>query len=161
VRIDTNVQNIKGAEMEFWKITPMEKMSPSQWESLCDSCGQCCLHRLEDEDTGEQAVTNVSCKYLDLFSCQCTDYTNRQKNVPDCMKITPENVREQNWLPDTCGYRRVAKGRDLPSWHPLKSGDPNTVHTQGPGMRDQLISEDEIEGSVEDYIVAIISGDDD
>lgn len=124
---------------------PITEMTLSEWESLCDGCGLCCQIRVEDEDTGDIALSNVACRYLCLNSHQCKDYANRQKNVPDCAKVTPENIHQLTWLPPTCGYRLVADGYDLPRWHPLISGNPMTVHTHGPSMIDQLISEDDAE----------------
>lgn len=122
---------------------PLKSMSPEEWESLCDGCGLCCQIRVEDEDTGEIALSNVSCKYLCLESHRCTDYINRQKNVKDCVKVTPENVHELNWLPHTCGYRLAWMGMDLPNWHHLVCGDKNRVHTDGPSMKGVIISEEE------------------
>ncbi len=122
---------------------PMEQMTPTEWESLCDGCGLCCQIRVEDEDTGEIALSNVACRQLCLNSHQCKDYTNRFTLVPDCTKVTPQNVMELNWLPATCGYRLVAFGQPLPSWHPLISGDAGRVHTKGPSMMGNLISEED------------------
>ena len=122
---------------------PLAEMTPSEWESLCDGCGLCCQIRVEDEDTGEIALSNVACQYLCLNSHRCTDYANRQKNVADCVKVTPENVMELDWLPVTCGYRLAAFGKALPSWHHLICGDANRVHTKGPSMRGTLLSETE------------------
>jgi uncharacterized cysteine cluster protein YcgN (CxxCxxCC family) len=122
---------------------PLSKMTAVEWESLCDGCGLCCQIRVEDEDTGEIALSNVACRYLCLKTHQCTDYANRQKNVADCVKVTPTNVMELNWLPATCGYRLVAFGQPLPNWHPLISGSPKTVHNHGPSMKGHIISEDD------------------
>jgi len=122
---------------------PLSKMTAAEWESLCDGCGLCCQIRVEDEDTGEIALSNVACRYLCLKTHQCTDYANRQKNVADCVKVTPRNVKKLNWLPATCGYRLVAFGQPLASWHPLISGSPKTVHNHGPSMKGHIISEDE------------------
>ena len=129
--------------MVFWREKTLEEMSPEEWEALCDGCGLCCQIRVEDEDSGETALSNVACRFLDLCSHRCSDYANRQSNVPDCAKITPENVRRLDWLPPTCAYRLVAFGRDLPDWHHLVSGDPERVHGEGPSMRGEVISEDE------------------
>ena len=129
--------------MTFWREKSLGEMSPEEWESLCDGCGLCCQIRVEDEDTGETALSNVACRYLDLCSHRCSDYPNRQKNVADCVRITPDNVRKLTWLPATCGYRLVALGYDLPDWHHLVCGDPERVHSDGPSMRDDLISEDD------------------
>jgi uncharacterized cysteine cluster protein YcgN (CxxCxxCC family) len=121
----------------------MSEMSPTEWESLCDGCGLCCQIRVQDEDTDEIALSNVACRFLCLDSLRCSDYANRQKNVPDCIKVTPQNIHELHWLPHTCGYRVVARGEKLPSWHPLVCGDPKRVHTSGPSMKGTLVSEDE------------------
>ena len=120
---------------------PLSEMTPAEWESLCDGCGLCCQIRVEDEDTGEMALSNVACSYLCLKSHRCTDYANRQRNVPDCIKVTPQNVHELRWLPETCGYRRAALGRKLPGWHHLVCGDVSRVHSHGPSMQGALISE--------------------
>ena len=106
-------------------------MSDAEWESLCDGCARCCLEKLEDEDTGKIYFTHVSCQLLDAGLCACKDYPHRSEQVPDCVRLTPENVRTLNWLPPSCGYRLVAEGRDLYWWHPLISGDPDTVHEAG------------------------------
>ena len=112
----------------FWKTKTLAEMSEPEWESLCDGCGKCCLVSLEDEDTGEIHMTDVACNLFDSGQCRCGDYANRQARVHDCVKLTPDNVPELNWLPQTCAYRLVAAGRDLFWWHPLVSGDPETVH---------------------------------
>lgn len=122
---------------------PMETMTQAEWESICDGCGLCCQIRVEDEDTGDIALSNVACRYLCLNSHRCTDYQHRHQNVPDCIAVTPQNIHELNWLPSTCGYRLVAQGRALPRWHPLLSNDPERVHRTGPSMRGALISEDD------------------
>jgi uncharacterized protein len=119
-------------------------MDAAQWESLCDGCGRCCVLKLEDEDTGDILHTDVGCTLLDLHSCRCRDYAGRQARVPDCVRLTPEKVATIPWLPETCGYRLVAEGRDLPAWHPLVSGDPRSVHRAGISVRGRLAgTEDE------------------
>jgi uncharacterized cysteine cluster protein YcgN (CxxCxxCC family) len=120
---------------------PFHEMTSAEWESLCDGCGLCCQLRLEDEDTGEVVLSNIACDFLDLETCRCSDYENRQKNVPDCVKITPDNVAEMDWLPVTCGYRLVWGGYELPEWHHLVCGKKNRVHTQGPSMKGDLVHE--------------------
>jgi uncharacterized cysteine cluster protein YcgN (CxxCxxCC family) len=110
-------------------------MSEAEWESLCDGCGKCCLIGLEDEDTGEIYLTDVACKLFDSGSCRCGDYAHRFEKVDDCTKLTPENVPDLYWLPKTCAYRLVAQGRDLFWWHPLVSGDPETVHAANVSVR--------------------------
>jgi uncharacterized cysteine cluster protein YcgN (CxxCxxCC family) len=127
----------------FWRTKTLPEMSAREWESLCDGCGRCCLNKLEDEDTGRIYFTDVGCKLLDAEGCRCRDYENRQKLVPDCVRLTPENVTEINWLPPTCAYRLVATGRDLYRWHPLVSGDPDTVHAAGVSVRGRVAASEE------------------
>lgn len=146
-----------GAEKSFWKTKTLRQMTQQEWESLCDGCGQCCLHKLEDEDTGEIALTDVACSYLDLEGCQCKDYANRQKNVPDCVQLTPGKATQLRWLPETCAYRLVGSGQDLAWWHPLVSGDPDTVHEAGISVRGQAVSEDDVE-DLEAHVVDWING---
>lgn len=122
----------------FWRTTPLEAMTQDQWESLCDGCARCCLNKLEDEDTGALAYTSVACTLLDGATCRCTDYANRQEKVPDCVQLTPHEVRTLPWLPPTCAYRLVAEGRDLAWWHPLVSGNPETVHLAGISVRGRI-----------------------
>ncbi len=115
----------------FWKTKTLDEMSDSEWESLCDGCARCCLEKLEDEDTGKIYFTHVSCTLLDAGLCACKDYPNRSAKVPDCVRLTPENVRTLTWLPPSCGYKLVAEGRDLYWWHPLISGDPTPCTRPG------------------------------
>ena len=115
----------------FWRTTPLAAMSESEWESLCDGCGRCCLVKLEDEETGAIIHTDVGCRLLDGETCRCRDYAGRQAEVPDCLRLTPQAVPQLGWLPPTCAYRRLSEGRGLAWWHPLVSGDPATVHTAG------------------------------
>jgi uncharacterized protein len=143
----------------FWKTKKLEEMTSSEWESLCDGCGQCCLIKLEDEDTGDIAVTRLACKLLDLGSCQCSNYANRQRHVPDCVKLTPESVRSLNWLPETCAYRLIDEGRNLRWWHPLVSGTRETVHEAGISIRGAAMSETKVpEERFPAHIVARIRG---
>ena len=115
----------------FWRTVPLAAMTDAQWESLCDGCGRCCLVKLEDEDTGAIIHTDVGCRLLDGASCRCRDYPGRRAHVPDCLQLTAELVPQLGWLPPTCAYRRLAEGRGLAWWHPLVSGDADTVHLAG------------------------------
>jgi uncharacterized cysteine cluster protein YcgN (CxxCxxCC family) len=126
----------------FWQTKTLEEMDAAEWESLCDGCGRCCLNKLEDEDTGEIAWTDVACRLLDSETCRCENYACRQELVSDCIQLTPESVRSLSWLPPTCGYRLVAEGRDLYWWHPLVSGDVHTVHQAGISVRGRVVGEE-------------------
>lgn len=122
----------------FWKTKSLEAMTEAEWESLCDGCGRCCLVKLEDFDTAEILFTDVGCTLLDERSCRCSDYAHRQEKVEDCVRLTPETVRNLSWLPVTCGYRLVSEGKDLKDWHPLVSGSPDSVHLAGISVRGRL-----------------------
>ena len=139
-------------EAPFWKTKTLAEMSRREWESLCDGCGRCCLHKLRDEDTDEISYTEVACRLLDLQSCRCSDYVDRKKRVSDCVKLTPKRVTTIDWLPPSCAYRMVAEGRDLAAWHPLVSGDPESVHRAGVSVRGRVVGEREA-GALEDHVV--------
>jgi uncharacterized cysteine cluster protein YcgN (CxxCxxCC family) len=138
----------------FWK-KPLEDLTRAEWEKLCDGCGRCCLVKLEDEDTGAFHYTDVACRLLDAGTCRCADYKNRKRRVPDCIRLTPRNVRTLPWLPPTCAYRLRAEGADLPDWHPLISGDPASVVRAGVSVRGRVAAnEDDVESDdLVDYIV--------
>ncbi len=125
----------------FWETKTLDEMTPAEWEAICDGCGLCCLVRFEDEDTGEVIPTRVHCKLFDPDRCACADYANRKAHVPDCIKLTPGNIEALEWMPRSCGYRRLWEGRPLAWWHHLVSGSRETVHEAGVSVRGQTISE--------------------
>lgn len=143
-------------QIPFWRRKAMSEMTRAEWESLCDGCGRCCLNKLIDEDTNATVFTDVSCKLLDCQSCRCSDYAHRQAKVKDCVRLTPRNVRRLKWLPPTCAYRLVAEGKDLAWWHPLVSGDPQTVHTAGVSVQGRVAASeaDVPDEKLEEYIVS-------
>ena len=140
-------------EQPFWRTKPLEKMSRAEWESLCDGCGRCCLHKLRDDETEELAFTNVACRLLHLETAQCADYPNRAKWVPDCIKLTAARVRKLDWLPPSCAYRLLNEGQELPWWHPLVSGRQETVEEAGISVKGRVIRERDA-GALEDHVVA-------
>jgi uncharacterized cysteine cluster protein YcgN (CxxCxxCC family) len=129
-------------EAPFWKTKILEEMTPEEWESLCDGCGKCCLHKIEDMDTGEVFFTDIACRLLDINNCRCKDYQHRSEVVSDCLVLTPGLLKEISWLPESCAYRRLAEGRDLAWWHPLVSGDQHTVFQAGISICGKIVSED-------------------
>jgi uncharacterized protein len=137
----------------FWKQKTLEEMTREEWESLCDGCGRCCLIKLEDEDTGEIVYTRAACRLLNLRTCRCKDYAARFAKVPDCVNLTPDAARSLDWLPGTCAYRLVARGEDLAWWHPLVSGDPETVHEAGISVREYAVSEKRVKGRYERFLL--------
>ncbi len=144
-----------GLHDRFWERKPMAELNPQEWEALCDGCGKCCLNKLEDEDTGEVAMTRVACRLLDDQSCRCAQYPIRHQFVPECIVLTPKTIlKNLYWLPQTCAYRLVHEGRPLFPWHPLISGDPQTVHDAGVSVQGLTIPEFEVdEEDWEDHII--------
>jgi uncharacterized cysteine cluster protein YcgN (CxxCxxCC family) len=139
--------------MAFWDDKSLDELTVAEWEALCDGCGRCCLMKLEDEDTGEIYNSDVRCRLLNGDTCRCSDYPNRQAKVKDCIKLTPQNVTQIDWIPNSCAYRRLAEGRGLAWWHPLISGDPETVVTAGISVRGRTVAEDEVvPGTWEDHV---------
>lgn len=130
-------------DIPFWKRKSLSEMTPGEWESLCDGCGKCCLNKLMNDDD-EIFFTDVACRLLDLDTCRCGNYANRIHEVPDCQVLTPENIAEFRWMTSTCAYRLLAEGKDLYDWHPLVSGDPQSVHKAGISVRGRACSEEDV-----------------
>jgi len=143
-------------EVPFWQSKSLEQMTDSEWESLCDGCGKCCLNKLEEEGTDRTFYTDVGCRLLDGQTCRCRNYAHRLEEVDDCVRLTPKTLRTITWLPPSCAYVLLSEGKDLYWWHPLVSGDPSTVHAAGVSVRDRVrASETEISDDLlEDYIVS-------
>lgn len=139
----------------FWETVPLKKMTAPEWEALCDGCGKCCLNKLEFEDTGEVAYTNIACRLFDGTTCQCADYPNRKQFVPECVVLSPKTLaKSAYWMPSTCAYKLLYQGRPLPDWHPLVTGDRNSTHAAGQSVIGRTVSELTVpEEDWEDHII--------
>jgi len=141
-------------EAPFWRRKRLEEMSTDEWEALCDGCGLCCVILLEDSDDGAVYETDVSCRLFDRSRCRCTDYARRTDRVPGCVDLRATPIASLPWMPQTCAYRLIDRGEDLPVWHPLVSGDPESVHRDGPSVRLRTVSEDDVaESELADRVV--------
>lgn len=148
-------------EPRFWEGRTLESLNPQEWEALCDGCGRCCLHKVIDDDD-QLYLTRVACHLLDVEACRCKRYDERLTIVPECLDLTPRLVHSLPWLPSTCAYKRVALGQPLPWWHPLLTGASEQMHEAGASVKDQAVSEDEIDpDDLEFYIVERLSSTDD
>ncbi|MEZ7844584.1 MAG: YcgN family cysteine cluster protein [Rhodospirillales bacterium] len=143
----------KVEKVPFWKQKTLLEMTKPEWESLCDGCGRCCLNKLENEDTLEIYHTNVACRLLDMETCKCSSYPDRKRFVPECQILTARNLKKYPWLPSTCAYRLLSEGHDLAWWHPLVSGDPETVNEAGISVRGRIVSERDTK-DLENHIVS-------
>jgi hypothetical protein len=130
----------------FWQRKKLSELTAKEWESLCDGCGRCCLKKLQDETTGKVAYTDVACKQLDRDRCRCRRYERRHELVPDCVALRPDDEQTFAWLPTTCAYRKLAAGKPLDWWHPLVSGDPDSVHRAGISVRGRTLREADVPG---------------
>ena len=139
----------------FWETVPLARMTPAEWEALCDGCGKCCLNKLEYDDTGEVDFTRIACRLLDGETCRCSRYATRREHVPDCVQLTPESLpRIAYWLPRTCAYRLLHEGKPLHDWHYLLSGDPEAVHLAGMSVKGWTIPETAVpEEDWDDYVI--------
>jgi len=139
----------------FWETVPLKKLTPAEWEALCDGCGKCCLNKLEYEDTGEVEYTRIACRLLDGETCRCSDYGNRFAHVPECVRLTPKSLPKiAYWMPATCAYRLLWQGETLPDWHPLVTGDPDSTHKAGQSVKGWTLPEDSVpEDDWDDYVI--------
>ena len=133
------------SQLAFWKRKTLSEMNIEEWESLCDRCGKCCVLKIEDADTGEVHYTDVACRQLDCGNATCMDYPNRKTFVPDCITLSPQNLETLTWMPDSCAYRVIAEGGDLPSWHPLVCGDPDGPKQAGATVAGRVFPEDSVD----------------
>lgn len=151
----TDPINRDGLRDRFWEHVPLQNLAPREWEALCDGCGKCCLNKLEDEDTSEVAFTRVACRLLDDTTCRCAHYEKRKVFVSECVVLTPQNIgKSAYWMPQTCAYRLLHEGKALHDWHPLISGDPQTVHDASVSVQGITVSEFDVpEDDWEDYVI--------
>ena len=146
---------MKHLNLEYMKNKTIDELTPAEWESLCDHCGLCCLQKIEDKNSGKVRYIGLACEFLDTEQCECLVYENRHFANPDCVELTRDTIGQIKWLPDSCAYRRLAEGRELEWWHPLKSGDPETVHQAGISVREKAISSQGLSNRVEDIDIDV------
>jgi uncharacterized cysteine cluster protein YcgN (CxxCxxCC family) len=144
----------ENTQRQFWQEKTLEQMTPAEWESLCDGCGKCCLHKLEDDSSGEIAYTRVICRYFDESSCRCKVYSSRKAKVPDCVILKPDNLKDLHWMPASCAYRLLYEGKALPDWHPLLAGGRHAIEESGNTVAGKVISEEFVhEDGYDEHIV--------
>jgi len=150
-----SVRHRRASGDRFWERKCLSELNDAEWEALCDGCGRCCLHKLENEADGSLHYTRIACRLLDLGTCHCRDYPNRQRHVPDCISLREAPAESFAWLPETCAYRRLAEGKPLPGWHPLLTGDPASVHLAGVSVAGWAVAEDAVppDADPEDYLI--------
>ncbi|ARN66536.1 YcgN family cysteine cluster protein [Vibrio vulnificus] len=136
----------------FWQSKTLQAMTEQEWESLCDGCGKCCLHKLMDEETDEVFYTNVACSWLNSKTCSCKDYPNRFSSGENCLKLTQDKIAEFHWLPRTCAYRRLSENQPLPEWHPLITGSKSAMHAAGQSIRNRVVYEIDVK-DWEDHVI--------
>ena len=138
---------------KFWETKNLIDMNENEWESLCDKCGKCCVIKLEDFDTQEVHYTNVSCKLLCEKSASCKDYENRKSIVPDCIILSPDNLKDLKWMPETCAYKLLNEGKNLPYWQHLLSGNDKEIVNSGNSVKNRVTNENKIKiKDLPDYI---------
>lgn len=152
---------------QFWEKKALAEMSEQEWESICDGCAKCCLHKFIDDESvvqpsstahlqdGEQIhYTNIACGLLNTKTCSCSQYSQRTKLVPSCVKLTKDNLDEIFFMPNSCSYRRLHEGRGLPSWHSLlNKGKKSAMHKAGMSVRGKIVFEHDVDlEQFEDYI---------
>ncbi len=149
-----------GLRPRFWE-RPLDRLAPAEWEALCDGCGKCCLNKLEDEETGEVALTRIACRLFDDATCRCSNYADRLRHVPECVVLTPATLpKVVYFFPETCAYRRLHERRPLPRWHPLLTGDPMSPHLAGASLMDETVAEGQVdEDDWEDFVIEEPLGD--
>ncbi|MFV0478920.1 MAG: YcgN family cysteine cluster protein [Parahaliea sp.] len=139
----------------WWNRLPLTALNARQWEALCDGCGRCCLHKLLDEATGEVYYTGIHCRFLDEYTCRCSNYEQRSVQMPDCIHLTRQNTADLDWLPGSCAYRLRSHGEALPYWHPLETGDPDSVHREGISIRGRAVSDEYVHPeSYDEHIIS-------
>jgi uncharacterized protein len=136
----------------FWETKSLTDLDAEEWESLCDGCGKCCLHKLENDADGLVYYTDVACRLLDTKTCRCSNYAERSTLVEDCIQLSAHTLAILAWLPSTCAYRLLSEGKALPAWHPLLTGNPESVHQAGISVRGRCVAESEVD-DLEDHIV--------